>query len=113
MNELQQVIEHIRKSENISDKVVWYDPFTDRRFIGGKDIVNSAVKFAQDILDDKGYVTYNLFMNYMGVPNSMIGDEFGWNWIDNPTIEVTIFAELDEDGEPIRVFWVNPKFFSE
>ncbi len=88
-----------------------YDAISGRYFKSDIDKIKKAVNDINKNLLDDMYVSLNDFYYKIGLDNTKIGDDLGWN-IENGLIELHFSSQLAADGTPCLVmdYQVAPKY---
>jgi uncharacterized protein DUF6353 len=78
--------------------VLCYETLTGRYFRANiEDIRRAEVEIAQEVIHNM-YASLGMFFERIGLSNTRLGDELGWN-IDH-NIRLILTAHLDQDGKP-------------
>lgn len=88
-----------------------YDALSGRYFKSDIDKIKKAVnEINRNLLGDM-YISLNDFYYELGLDNTKLGDELGWN-VDNGLIDLNFSSQLASDGTPCLVinYQVAPKY---
>lgn len=88
-----------------------YDVLSGRYFNSDIDKIKKAViEINHDLLNNE-YVSLNDFYYEIGLSNTKIGDQIGWN-VENGKIDISYSSQLSEDGTPCLVinYLVEPRY---
>jgi hypothetical protein len=92
-------------------EVMCFDTISGRYFKSDIEQIRKAInELNRGLLSDM-FVTLNEFYDAIGLANTKLGDDMGWD-IDKGMIDVSFSAQLTEDGEPCLVlnYDVEPKY---
>ena len=91
--------------------VLCYDSISGRYFTSTINKLDKAINSLNRELMDSMYISVNEFYDAIGLPNTRLGDELGWN-IDHGMIELRYSTQLSEDDRPAIVigYSVTPKY---
>ena len=73
--------------------------------------IKSAINVLNRHLIDTHYISLNDFFDEIGLANTRLGEELGWN-LDDGLIDVDFSTQLAEDGTPCLVvdYLVAPRY---
>lgn len=83
-----------------------YDAYTGRYFKSTYEAIRRAVNDLNAQINNDMYASQNDFNQYLGLPPTQFGDEFGWN-SDNRLLDLAITGGLSDDGQPCLVLNYN------
>lgn len=88
-----------------------YDAISGRYFKSDIDIIKKAVNEINKNMLDEMYISLNDFYYEIGLDNTKLGDDLGWN-INNGLIELNFSSQLASDGTPCLVmdYSIAPKY---
>lgn len=88
-----------------------YDAISGRYFKSDIDIIKKAVNEINKNLLDEMYVSLNDFYYEIGLDNTKMGDDLGWN-VNEGLIVLSFSSQLASDGNPCLVmdYQVAPKY---
>lgn len=91
--------------------VLCYDSISGRYFKSDIEKIRKAKNDLNEELLHDMFVSLNDAYYALGLPNTSLGDEMGWN-IDKGQIEFSFSSQLTENGEPCLVldYVIEPKF---
>ena len=92
-------------------EVMCYDSLSGRYFKSDIEQIRRMVnKLNQELLTDM-FLTVNELYDAIGLSNTKLGDEMGWD-LDKGLLEINFSAQLADDGEPCLVlnYDVTPRF---
>lgn len=95
----------VSKSEVIiteKGNTLCYDAISGRYFKSDIDKIKKAENKLNHQLLTSDYISLNEFYNELGLDNTRIGDELGWN-IVNGMIDIQFSSQIAEDGTPCIV----------
>lgn len=85
-----------------SGDTVCYDVISGRYFKSNKETIRKIVNDLNMRLIDDGYVSLNDFYYELGLADSKVGDDLGWNISKGP-INISFSSQLDAAGNPCLV----------
>ena len=85
---------------------ICYDAISGRYFKSDIDKIKKAQNVLNHQLLTSDYVSLNEFYNELGMDNTRLGDELGWNVV-NGLIEIQFSSTIAEDGTPCIVIDYN------
>ena len=88
-----------------------YDAITGRYFKSDIEEIKKAINVLNRNLIDTHYISLNDFFDEIGLANTRLGEELGWN-LDDGLIGVDFGTQLAEDGTPCLVvdYLVAPRY---
>ena len=88
-----------------------YDMLSGRYFKSDIDRLKKVVNELNRQMLNEGYISLNDFYYEIGLSNTKIGEDLGWNF-DSGLIDLNFSSQLAEDGTPCLVldFSVSPKY---
>lgn len=88
-----------------------YDAITGRYFKSDIEEIKKAINVLNRNLIDTHYISLNDFFDEIGLANTRLGEELGWN-LDDGLIGVDFSTQLAEDGTPCLVvdYLVAPRY---
>lgn len=88
-----------------------YDMLSGRYFKSDIDRLKKAVNELNRQMLNEGYISLNDFYYEIGLSNTKLGDDLGWNF-DKGLIDLNFSSQLAENGTPCLVldFTVAPKY---
>lgn len=88
-----------------------YDAITGRYFKSDIEEIKKAINVLNRNLIDTHYISLNDFFDEIGLANTRLGEELGWN-LDDGLIDVHFNSQLAEDGTPCLVvdYLVAPRY---
>lgn len=81
---------------------ICYDAISGRYFKSDIDTINRAVNDLNRQMRDEMYITLNEFYSEIGLDETKLGDDLGWN-IDKGYITLDFSSHLDANGTPCLV----------
>lgn len=81
---------------------ICYDVISGRYFKSDRDTISRIVNDLNRQMRDEMYVSLNDFYYELGLDNTKMGDDLGWN-IDKGYIEINFSSHLDANGTPCLV----------
>lgn len=85
---------------------ICYDTISGRYFKSDIEKIKKAINEVNRQLTYDMYVSLNEFYDAIGLPNTSIGDDLGWN-MDHGLIDVDFGAQISDDGKPCIVMNYN------
>ena len=82
--------------------VLCLDVLSKRYFQSNQDLLSKAVNDLNRRMRDENYISMNDYFIEIGLEETDIGDEFGWN-IDRGYIELAFSSQIATDGRPCLV----------
>ena len=88
-----------------------YDAITGRYFKSDIEEIRRAINVLNKRIIDEHYISLNDFFDEIGLANTRLGEELGWN-LDDGLIDVDFSTQLAEDGTPCLVvdYLVAPRY---
>lgn len=86
-----------------SGDTLCYDHWTGRYFKSDAEKIRRAANEVSRRMLDEIYISMNDFHEELGLPPTVIGEEFGWNVNREGLVDVRLGAQLTEDGVPCLV----------
>lgn len=88
-----------------------YDVMSGRYFKSDRDMINREVNQLNKRLMDEMYISLNEYYYALGLQQTKLGNEMGWN-INDGLIEISFTAQVAENGEPCLVvdYYVAPRY---
>lgn len=88
-----------------------YDAISGRYFRSDVDKIRKVVNELNRQMLNEMYISLNQFYSALGLSETTLGDELGWN-IDNGLIDISISAQIADDNTPCVVidYLISPKY---
>lgn len=96
-----EVIEESEDDEYDSDKLMFYDVYSDRYFEGTMNKFHEAVNYVNRELQISGYASVNDFYRMLGISETEEGNAIGWNIEE--IAEMLGYCWLDFDVKPTNL----------
>ena len=91
--------------------VLCYDSLSGQYFKSNIDAIHKAENEVNYTLLNESYTSLNSFYDMLGIRNTKLGGELGWN-IDSGQLKIDISSEIAENGQPCLVleYDISPKY---
>lgn len=91
--------------------VLCYDSLSGQYFKSSLDKIHKAENEVNYRLLDENYISLNAFYDMVGIRNTSLGDDLGWN-VDSGQLKIDISSQIAENGQPCLVleYELSPKY---
>lgn len=91
--------------------VLCYDSLSGQYFKSTLDKIHKAENEVNYRLLDENYISLNAFYDMVGIRNTSLGDDLGWN-VDSGQLKIDISSQIAENGQPCLVleYELSPKY---
>lgn len=91
--------------------VLCYDSLSGQYFKSTLDRIHKAENEVNYRLLNENYISLNAFYDMVGIRNTSLGDDLGWN-VDGGQLKIDISSQIAENGQPCLVleYELSPKY---
>ena len=91
--------------------VLCYDSLSGQYFKSTLDRIHKAENEVNYRLLSENYISLNAFYDMVGIRNTSLGDDLGWN-VDGGQLKIDISSQIAENGQPCLVleYELSPKY---